>query len=253
MRRTRFFDEYPRFYESSNTGSNADRLNTRHEAIIAGNRETLAGRRVLDLASHDGRWSFAALKAGAAHVTGIEARAHLIRNAAENFSAYGVSPDRYRFKQGDVFEVLRAEDFDVDVILCLGFFYHIIQHVELVKLFAETNAETVILDTEIVPRRLVDSAGDRDPADRDRLIWRNPFVIQLLLDPVEQESMAVASAYTRQSLTVVGRPSAQAVQMLFRHFGFRVDEVDFRDLLEPADYGLDDYAQGWRAAFLARR
>ncbi len=33
------------------------------------------------MASHDGRFSYAALRLGAAHVTGVEGRAHLVAHA----------------------------------------------------------------------------------------------------------------------------------------------------------------------------
>ena len=56
-----FFDQYPRFYETSETFAYPSRLNLRHEAIFAENTDIFEGRRVLDIASHGGRWSFAAL------------------------------------------------------------------------------------------------------------------------------------------------------------------------------------------------
>lgn len=65
----------------------------RHAAIDAAKAEQLAGRRVLEIASHDGRWSFAAVTAGASCVVGVESRSELIDSAQ-------------------------------DVVLCLGFFYH---------------------------------------------------------------------------------------------------------------------------------
>ena len=49
-------------------------MNERYEALFASNRDIFDGARVLDLATHDGRYSFAALKTGAAHVTGVEVR-----------------------------------------------------------------------------------------------------------------------------------------------------------------------------------
>jgi hypothetical protein len=61
---------------------------------------------VLDLASHDGRYSFAALKSGAAHVTGVEVRQSLIDGAQDAFAFYGQDPKTYGFLRGDVFEVL---------------------------------------------------------------------------------------------------------------------------------------------------
>ena len=101
-----FFDNFERFYATSNTSPFPHRLNGRHHAIIARNADVLAGKRVLDIASHDGRWSFAALQAGAAHVTGMEPRQELIDNARETFTHYGIDPARYDFTCGDVFNLL---------------------------------------------------------------------------------------------------------------------------------------------------
>jgi len=50
---------------------------------IEQNREVFAGARVLDIASHDGRWSLAALESGAAHVIGVAPRAEVGANGRE--------------------------------------------------------------------------------------------------------------------------------------------------------------------------
>src|SRR5262249_22037325 len=84
-----FFDESPRFYETSETSTHPGRLNLRHQAMFGDNLDVFEGARVLDIASHDGRWSFAALKAGAASVVGIEGRPELVANANETFEQYG--------------------------------------------------------------------------------------------------------------------------------------------------------------------
>ncbi|WP_323792954.1 methyltransferase domain-containing protein [Nocardioides sp.] len=120
-----FFDEYPRFLDTSVTAAGQRRLDIRQEAMIAQHAHLLRGKRVLDIASHDGRWSFAALKtAGASHVTGVEANSALVSNAEETFQHYGVSKDQYRFIDADVFEVLAdpaRHGIEVDVVMCLGF------------------------------------------------------------------------------------------------------------------------------------
>jgi hypothetical protein len=69
-----FAEEYPRFMEVSELVPKPERMNERYEALFESNRDIFDGARVLDLASHDGRYSFAALKAGAVHVTGVEVR-----------------------------------------------------------------------------------------------------------------------------------------------------------------------------------
>src|SRR4051812_33123679 len=101
-----FADDYPRFIETSDLTpepperrkrrrsaiEQRNRLNERCEAFFASNRDIFDGARVLDLASHDGRYSFAALKTGAAHVTGVEVRQSLIDGAQEVFAFYGQDP-----------------------------------------------------------------------------------------------------------------------------------------------------------------
>src|SRR5215470_16454669 len=111
-----FFEQFPRFYVTSSTGLTTARLNLRYEAIVGQNRDIFAGASVLDLASHDGRWSLAALAAGARSVTGIEARPELVNGAAKNLSQYGYGADRARFVTGDGHQVLTAQEFDADVV-----------------------------------------------------------------------------------------------------------------------------------------
>jgi hypothetical protein len=53
-----FFDQYQQFYETGIT-PNANRLRCRYDAIINTNVDILEGAKVLDVASHNGRWSAA--------------------------------------------------------------------------------------------------------------------------------------------------------------------------------------------------
>ena len=87
------------------------------------------GKRVLDIASHDGRWTMAAIDAGASHVLGIEARKALVDAAHATFAKYAVMPKKFGFITGDVHDVLtRVPPGSIDTVLCLGFFYHTIHH-----------------------------------------------------------------------------------------------------------------------------
>jgi hypothetical protein len=54
--------------------------------LFAKNRDIFDGAQALELASHDGRYSFAALKTGAAHVTGVQVRENLIQKVQETFA-----------------------------------------------------------------------------------------------------------------------------------------------------------------------
>jgi hypothetical protein len=146
----RFFDAFPRFIESSATGPWLDRLNARYLALIHSNRDVLHGARALDLASHDGRFSFAALQTGAQHVTGIELDDLVRREGLENMKVYGVPEDRYDFVLGDIFDHIdQVEPFDV--AFCFGILYHITDHMRLLSEIAAREPRHLIIDTHTSP------------------------------------------------------------------------------------------------------
>src|SRR5215510_5802051 len=97
----RFFDSYDRFYRSSPNGWKRQRLNDRYDVLFGDRPSPLCGKVVLDLGSHDGRWSFAALSCGATKVVGVEGSERLIGRATDNMRSYGVPPERYEFVRAD--------------------------------------------------------------------------------------------------------------------------------------------------------
>lgn len=235
-----FFDDYPGFQATSMTGAMLGRLNPRHDAIVAANRDLFVGARVLDLASHDGRWSFAAIKAGAAHVLGVEARPDLIANAEEAFRVYGVEHDRYSFVRADAIEYLRTARPQVDLVLILGFLYHVWQQIELIRLVAETGARHVVVDTAI----LADS----------RLHPSAPVVVELRLETIDGEGNQALPDREGSAEAFVGHPSRQAVTTMFDYFGFDAVEFDWPALIReyPVE-AISDYVQGNRTTFLMTR
>ncbi len=225
-----FFDSFPRFYETSEVGATRGRLNLRYEAIFAENADVFAGARVIDIASHDGRWSLAALETGAAEVVGIEARANLVRAANENLAEYVTDAGRYRFVLGDVFEVLREQDFEADVVLCLGFLYHTVRHSELMRRIRDVSPGHLLIDTAVVP-------GE---ASRS---------LELRKEGVDRDAYAVEDPFSHASRTLVGVPSVPALKFLLRAYDFKVERFsDWGAILRdnPDQTGVDHYADGAR-------
>jgi len=81
------------FLRTSKTAAHSNRLNWRCEILLTRNKERIEGQRVLDLASHDGRFSYACLKLGATHVTGVEVRHHLVEFATRNLISLACPPE----------------------------------------------------------------------------------------------------------------------------------------------------------------
>ena len=246
-----FFDSFPRFYDTSKTSPFPDRLNSRYRAIIEPHTKLIKDKRVLDIGSHDGRWTLAIIQSGAAHVTGVEPRKELVSNAVETFSEYRVERDRFEFLQGDVFEQIKGKSYDM--IFCLGFYYHTIRHAELFDLIERTGARYVVIDTEVTPA--VEEVPD-PTADDPRIVQRNPYGVQMLLDPVENQQMAWTDSLTRNGHTIVGRPSRQAIRFMAKHFGYEIEMFDWDEffLANPtARASMVDYSEGWRGTFFCKR
>lgn len=200
-----FFDEYPAFLSSSETANEVDRLNLRHHAIIADNADVLAGARVLDLASHDGRWSFAALKAGAVHVIGVEAREHLVTNARKTFEELDVPTDSYEFVHGEVFDVFARKDLQADVVLCLGFMDHTLRYPELFSGVRASGARYLIIDSEI-------AHGRTQP------------VILIDAENTRADGRAVPDQFSYGGRCLIGRPSLSALDAILKVYDYRVEK-----------------------------
>lgn len=232
-----FFDEHPEFLETSTTSATLDRLNLRHVAIIERHAELLSGSTVLDIASHDGRWSFAAAQAGASHVIGVEGRPELVESARNTFAAKGTDPSRYEFVAGDVHDVLNEHQYKVDVVMCLGFLYHSLRYVELFSAIRDTGARHVIIDCKVI------TGVDRP-------------LVRVMGNPVHIQSMAVEDRYSHAGMTLVGMPSVQAIELMLGIYGFDVTEmVDWQPILaaHPAAREIKAYARGKRVTMVATR
>lgn len=240
-----FFDDHPRFLTTSHTRSELGRLNLRHQAIIGANRDVIEGARILDLGSHDGRWTFAAVKAGAAHVVGIEARPELVANAFETFAEARIDRARYEFVTGDMFRVLAERRFEVDTVLCLGFLYHTLRYNELFHRIASTGASHLVIDSTVAAKRA-------EP------------LIELQRDNSANEGAAFADEYAPGRRVLVGVPSVAAIELLATSYGFGVtSRYDWKALIASQDQpretagtqpsGVRDYKVGKRVTLRAER
>ncbi len=227
-----FFDSYPRFYVTSKTRAEPNRLNHRYRALIESNEAMIRDKSVLDIASHDGRWSFAAHKAGARHVLGIEARPYLVEHAQANMRAYKVPEGQVDFVIGDVFqEIDRLQPGAFETVFCFGFFYHTMHHMLLLSKIARLKPEHVIFDTLV----------DLDPDS----------IVEVSAENVAIENAGAVSDAGNSTRVVIGRPTKSALELMLSTSGFTFSYYDWHRAGVKRWDALVEYHVGKRVSLVA--
>jgi Methyltransferase domain len=232
----RFFREYDAFLSAEDRNSDSlTRLDARYQAIIEFGRQSIAGANVLDIGSHNGRWTLAALCNGANHVTGVEPRKELVKAAERHLRRYRIPDDKYTFLVADIHEQIRCfKPNEFDTILCLGFFYHTTQHLFLLDQFARLSPRWLILDTAI-----------NTSPDYKIIVTREPTADRLM-------------AVGKDPWAWVGRPSGRLLEDALYFSGFELRYFDWSDFLaglkEPCPTLANSrYGDGTRVTIHARR
>ena len=205
-----FYNNYPEFFETSNTGAFPNRLNYRSKVLIENNTDVIAGKNILDIASHDGRFSFSAIKNGANHVLGIEGRKELVERAIKTMNKYNIPKEKYTFVVGDIHkEIMKIHSNSIDTVFCFGFFYHTINHFTLLSEIKRINAKCLILDTAV--------ADSYQP------------IIKVKYDDATKESKAIRDSSNANNRMVVGHPSKLAIEMMLKSLGFDFVYLDWEN------------------------
>lgn len=197
-----FFNQYNRFVQTTGFGNSNSRLNSRYLGIIQWNCELIKDKTILDIGAHDGRWTFAAIKAGAKHVTCIEPRNEHVQWIHDNMEHYNAK--NYSVIQDDIHQIIGSfEPNQFDVIFCLGFFYHTLEHKSLLKEFKRLSPKTIIMDTNV-------ASGD------------NSF-IQLEWESTSKPLFSIGE----NQKNLVGRPSIKALQDMFESIMYDIEFYDW--------------------------
>lgn len=262
------------FLESSSVRANAHRLNWRSEVLLSRYADAFNGKKVLDLASHDGRFMHAALAHGASKVVGVEVRADHTISAQRNLAQGGHNSDSYEVICGDLVEYLKSvEPGAFDTILCFGVLSHLIEHIEIMREVSRIAPGTFILDTWVALEQW-------NLRERLRNYRVNSFVkrtqqggargtglmrqIQSWLAKVVPSSHsrtgnlvflyedAQAPGATARPSGLMGWANPSLVEMLFDHFGLEYERIDWKSQGITDWTELDDYKRGARESWVAR-
>jgi len=228
-----FFDDYPEFFKTSSTGSFPNRLNNRYAALIEFNKAIINNSSILDLGSHDGRWSFAAIKNSAVSVLGIEGREQLVKNAYRNMELYEIPKEQYSFIKGDIFEeIKKIQPETFNVVFCFGLFYHVMNHMELLEEIKQLKPKYLILDTSV-------SESDKP-------------IIELIEEDPNVEASGIKSENSPSHQVLVGYPSKSAIELMLKNLGYDFFYYDWHNVgIENWEH-IEDYHLNRRISLVAK-
>jgi len=259
------------FLQTSKTAPHPNRLNWRCEILLTRNQEAIKGKKILDLASHDGRFSYACLELGAGHITGVEGRHHLVESATENLIGLGYKPEHFSFVQDDVFDYLhKVKPKEFDTILCFGFFYHTVRQNELLREIKRIQPTYFVLDTYIArgiftvrPLGFSFRSQGAYPIAKLMRFIRIPATLQKFAgetaSPVlgkpclvfRTESHMIEGA-TIDPIDLVAWPTKTFIELAFKSYGFSFKQLLWNKKEIKNWTALADYKTGDRVSYIAQ-
>lgn len=175
--------------------------------LVAACGGSLEGKRILDVACNSGFWSLQCALRGA-DVVGFDARAELIEQARLLTRITGASGVEFRLL--DYWRMSAEMLGSFDVVLNLGFLYHVPNPVEALERTKRMAREHILLDTAVHP----------STECAIHLKWEEPFDIRTAVEE-----------------GVVALPTKSGVELMLRHLKFNEwFEIPVRSRDMPIDY-----------------
>ena len=223
------------FCEANASPADINNVNAYGQILLANNRQFIEGKRVLDLASHDGRHTYASLALGAERVTSVEARAASLDRGRPIIDRD--FPGKTDFVVGDLFDFLpTVAPGEFDTLLCFGFLYHTIRQVEIVEQARRMGVETFLLATFVTKRKVLTRRGLKEQPGL-KLIYEDPECIR---NTIEKTGLAAW-------------PNCSFLEHVLEAYGFRHRKLRPGDSGISEWRGLEEFKKGRYVAYVASR
>ena len=193
-------------------------VNGRIDVLLDRNRNTLAGKSILDIGSHIGTFAWAALQLGAQFVHGIDVEKRTIERCENLFQGEGVDKSNYKFEIRNVLEFLKGtKENSFDTVLCFGLMYYIQEPYHLLKLMARAAIETLLIDTFTAAYSAVQ--GKDAPPTHPHLTNKVLNLPMMMVTPTqaEKKDYRLSESFTRKgrNLSLIALPTQALLELWF--------------------------------------
>jgi SAM-dependent methyltransferase len=187
---------------------------SRFEHIIGKQLHHIRKQRVLDVACHLGYLSLFCLHNGASHVTGTNVREFEL-SVSKEIAGLANYPN-CDFVWSDIYN--QQEFFNLcnqhDTILLCGILYHINNHYEVLKTIADSDAKTLIIESDI--------GKSIEIGERPLVHW--------ITEPTSNSTLAFEE---NKHTSFVGYPNHKWIEHALKSLGFRITYNVYFDHVTP--------------------
>jgi len=241
-------------------------VNGRIDVLLDNNRKFLQDKSILDVGSHTGIFSWAALQLGANFVHGIDVEKRTIERCENLFLKEKVGISRYKFEVEDIIEFLEGiEENSFDTVFCFGVMYYMTEPYRLLKLMARAAKETILIDTFTASYSAVQ--GKDAPKTHPHLTNQILNLPLMMACPTqaEKKDYTLTESFNRKgrNLSLTTLPTQAMLELWIESLGLAWELLDwsnhitqpcsFQDLLTPeqklASHWADVYSSGIRASY----
>ena len=245
---------------------NPECVNGRIGVLLDDNRLLLQNQSILDIGSHTGIFSLAALQLGAKFVHGIDVEERTVKRCIDLFTEEDISVSKYKFENKDIISFLeKAEKNSYDTIFCFGVLYYITEPYRLLKLMVRAAKKSIIVDTFTASYSAVQ--GKDAPKTQPELTSQVLSLPLMISCPTQtnKKDYDLPEYFCRKgrNLSLTSLPTEAMLELWFESLGLTWEQLDwsrhitracsFQDLLTPeqkiASHWADIYASGIRVSY----
>lgn len=241
-------------------------LNARIHTLMEHQNDAIEGQKILDIASHMGTFSFAALQLGAKSVHGVDAEKLMVEKCHGLFEYYHVRKNKYNFETGDVFRFLEhLKEKSFDTVLCFGMLYYTMEPYRLLRLMQRAARKTILLDTFTAAYAAIQGKDAMmiHPNIKDETL--NLPLMLVTQTQTEKKDYRLPQSFQsgQKTLSLTSFPTGALLEVWFKSLSLGYQRLDWspyitrpchwRDLYSPQQkresHWADVYASGVRVSY----
>lgn len=241
-------------------------VNARINVLLDNNQKFIKDKSILDIGSHTGIFSFAALQLGANFIHGIDAEKITIERCKNLFSNEDLSSSKYKFEVENIINFLEnVEENAYDTIFCFGVMYYMTEPYRLLSLMARAARESILIDTFTAAYAALQG---RDAAKTHPHLTDHILNLPLMITCPTQSKKKdyyLPESFSRKghNLSLTNLPTQAMLELWFESLNlswkplnwsdYIIRDCSFRDLLtheqKLASHWADIYSSGIRVSY----